>query len=262
VLCLAFAGLLSAQQVSTQTANSSPQAVALLQKSFAALTGGQSLTDVTLSGTARRITGSDDEAGTAVFKALASGAARTDLTLPAGARSEVWNLSGTIPDGMWSGPDGINHSIVNHNLLTEPAWFFPTFAITRRLSDPSFVFTYVGAETRKGQTVQHIFVSQTALLPDPPGVPTFAHLTQVDFFLDSTTLLPAAIAFNIHPDNNALLDLPVEIDFSDYTTVNGAQIAFHIQKLLNNSLFLDFQAQTVTPNTGLSSSVFAVEAGL
>ncbi len=79
--------------------------------------------------------------------------------------------------------------------------------------------------------------------PDSPGAPTFAHLTQVDFFLDSTTLLPAAITFNIHPDNNALLDLPVEIRFSDYRVVSpsgvvaglqtGAvsspQIPFHIQ---------------------------------
>src|SRR5438477_553099 len=116
-----------------------------------------------------------------------------------------------------------------------PAFFslllvFPVFAIAHRLSNSSYVATYVGQETHDGQTVQHISVSQTAPFPDPPGAPTFAHLTQVDFFLDSTTLLPAAIAFNIHPDNNALLDLPVEIRFSDYQTVSGARGPFHVQK--------------------------------
>src|SRR5258707_682765 len=86
-------------------ASSSPQALALLQKSLAALTGGQSITDVTLSGTARRIAGSDDESGSATLKALASGAGRMDLSLSSGQRSEVENFSATPPAGSWSGPD-------------------------------------------------------------------------------------------------------------------------------------------------------------
>ena len=61
----------------------------MLQQSLAALQGNTSLTDVTLSGTARRIAGSDDEFGTGIFKALAVGAARMDLTLSSGQRSEV-----------------------------------------------------------------------------------------------------------------------------------------------------------------------------
>jgi len=41
-------------------------------------------------------------------------------------------------------------------------------------------------------------------------------LSQTDLYLDSTTLLPAAMTFNIHPDDNALLDIPIEIHFSEY----------------------------------------------
>lgn len=71
--------------------------------------------------------------------------------------------------------------------------------------------------------------------------------------------LPAAITYNIHPDNNALLDIPVEIDFSDYRLVSGVQIPFHIQKCLNNSLLLDFQVQNAAINSGLSASEFTVQ---
>jgi hypothetical protein len=253
---------ISQPTVAQQTASSNTQALQLLQQSLAALQGNTSLTDVTLSGTARRIAGSDDESGTGIFKALAVGAARMDLTLSSGQRSEVENLSATAPAGSWSGPDGAAHPMAFHNLLTEPAWFFPAFAIARRLSTTGYVMTYVGHETRNGQAVEHVSVSQTTPFKDSPRGPSFAHLTQVDFFLDSTTLLPAAIAFNIHPDNNALLDLPVEVSFSDYRTVNGALVPYHVKKFLNNSLILDFQADSVALNSGLSPTNFTVEAGL
>jgi hypothetical protein len=242
-----------------QATSSSPQAVALLQKSLAALTGGQTIMDVALSGSARRIVGSDDEAGAATLKALASGAGRIDLSLPSGSRSEIANVTAASPAGAWSGPDGISHPMANHNLLSEPAWFFPAFAISRRLSSSSYVATYVGQETRDGQSVQHVSVSQTSSVPNRPLGPTFQHLTQVDFYLDSTTFLPAAITFNIHPDNDAGLDLPVEIRFSDYRAANGAQIPFHIQQSLNGSLLLDFQAQSVASNSGLTAATFQVQ---
>lgn len=251
---------LRARQTTSTTIQSSSQALTLLQNSLAALTGGQSITDITLSGTARRIAGSDDESGTATVKALAGTGTRIDLTLPSGSRSELRNTSGAAPVGSWSGPDAVSHSISNHNLLTDPAWF-PGFALSSLLSAPNALITYVGSETRDGQSVIHITASQQFPALSGDSATLMLHLSQVDFFLDSTTLLPVTIAFNVHPDDNALLDIPVEIRFSDYRTVNGAQIPFHVQKFLNNSLLLDFQAQSVTLNSGLSSADFVV-AGL
>jgi hypothetical protein len=254
VLALISVSQLTAAQ---QTTTSSTQALLLLQGSFGTLSGSQTLTDVTLLGNARRIAGSDDDTGTAVFKAIASGAGRTDLSLSSGQRSEVQNLTATAPAGAWFGPDSVSHAIAYHNLLTEPAWFFPAFAIARRLSSSGYIATYVGHEAHNGQAVEHVSVSQTSSSQDSTGTPTFQHLTQIDFFLDSSTLLPAAISFNIHPDNNAALDLPVEVRFSNYRLVSGAQVPFHVQKYLNNSLILDFQAQSVTLNSGLTASAFS-----
>jgi hypothetical protein len=257
-LVFSFPNLPASQQVSP-VASSSTQATTLLARSLTTLTGQAALTDVTLSGTARRIAGSDDDTGTAVFKALASGAGRTDLSLSSGQRTEVCDLSATTPTGTWSGPDRTAHPIALHNLLSEPAWFFPAFAIARRLSATGYIATYVGHETRNGQAVEHISVTQSFSALPSPGSTLSQHLTQVDFFLDSTTLLPSAISFNTHPDDNALLDIPVEVQFSDYRAANGTQIPYHIQKFLNNSLLLDFQLQTVTQNSGLTSSALSVQ---
>jgi hypothetical protein len=257
-LLFSFPSFPASQQASSPVAAGSTQAITLLAQSLASLTGHATLTDVTLSGTARRISGSDDESGAAVFKALASGAGRMDLNLSSGKRSEVSDIS-KVPAGAWSGTDRVSHPIAFHNLISEPAWFFPAFAIARRLSDSGYVASYVGHETHNGAAVEHISVSQTAPLANPPGGATFEHLTQIDFFLDSATLLPSAIDFNVHPDNNALLDIPVEVQFTDYRAVDGAQVPFHIEKLLNNSLILDFQAQSVTLNTGLAASTFSAQ---
>ncbi len=243
----------------TQQAASSTQASQLLQRSLAALQGNASLTDVTLSGTARRIAGSDDETGTATLKAIPGDACRIDLGLPSGSRSEILNATTTPPTGSWSGANGLLHSMAAHNLLTGSAWFFPAFTVGRSLASGKYVVVYIGQETHNGQTVQHVSVSQRPPLKAPPLGPSLAHLTQVDFFLDSVTLLPVAISFNIHPDNDAGLDLPVEIIFSDYRVVNGAQIPFHVQKYLNNGLTLDLQFQNVTTNTGLSAATFQVQ---
>jgi hypothetical protein len=257
-LLFVFPNPSAAQQASAPAPASSSQATTLLAQSAAALTGTARISDVTLSGTVERIAGSDDETGTAVLKSIAAGASSVSLTLPSGIHTEIQNYSAAPPAGAWSGPDAVSHPIAFHNLLTGPAWFFPSFTIAQGLSVSGYVATYVGAETHNGQAVQHVSLSQPSLLPNIPSAVSSAHMTQVDLYLDSTTLLPAAVAFNTHPDNNALLDIPVEIRFSNYTSVNGVQVSFHIQKYLNNSLILDFQANSVTFNSGLTASSFSL----
>src|SRR2546430_2732320 len=80
-----------------QTATINPQGALLLQRSRGALAGSTSIADVTLTGTARRIAGSDDETGTVVLKALATGEARADFSFPTGPRSEVYANSDKGP---------------------------------------------------------------------------------------------------------------------------------------------------------------------
>jgi hypothetical protein len=242
-----------------QPAAANTQAAAFLQRAFAALSGGQSLSDVTLSGAARRIAGADDETGTGVFKAISSGASRVELSLPSGKWSEILSTSPTQPSGSWTGPDGLSHEMAFHNLLAGSSWFFPTFPIVQGLSASGYIATYVGRQTHNGQAVEHISVSQNSPSSIPHSGVTYQHLSQLDFFLDPTTLLPEAMIFNMHPDNNALVDIPIEVRFSDYRPVNGARVAFHVQKYMNESLMLDFQAQSVTLNSGLSANQFTVQ---
>jgi hypothetical protein len=241
----------SSSQPQTPSATSPSR---LVQQALAALTGSQSITDVTLTASAHRIAGSDDETGTATLKAVAAGASSLSLSLASGPRTEILNVVTTPPTGSWSGPDAVVHSIAFHNLLSGPSWFFPAFALAGSSSASGATLTYIGHETHNGQAVEHVVITQSSPTSVQMNDPSYPHLTQLDFFLDSTTFLPAALDFNIHPDNNELVDIPVEIRFASYTNFNGTQIPFHIQRVINNVLALDLQIQSATMNSGMTAA--------
>jgi hypothetical protein len=242
---------------SPSTTTSSPQAATLLAQSVKLLTGPGAVSDVTLTGTVEWIAGSDDETGTAVYKSL-SGAHRMDLSFRNGTRSEVVSPVDGLPAGNWVGLDGASHPIANHNLMSDAGWF-PTFTLGALVSSSGSVWTYVGQETRNGSSVIHISACQQFQIHSGDSSALTQHLTQVDVYFDPTTLLPVSYLFNSHPDDNALLDIPTEIRYSNYQAFGGAQIPLHVQKYFNNTLTIDLQFQTVSLNSGLTAAQFGVQ---
>jgi len=272
IFCLFSVSALAQQTTSTSSppATSDPQAVALVQQSLVALVGKTTVSDVTLTGTANRIAGSDDETGTATLTAMAAGESELNLNLPSGQLSEIRNSVGTSPGapagytarvGAWSGPDGTIHMMASHNLLTDPTWFFPAFTLGNLASSQAYVLSYVGQGTLNGQAVLHISAAeQFPLLSSGPlqGLTLMQHLSQMELYLNATTLLPVALDFNTHPDNNAGLDIPIQIQFSNYQSVNGVQVPLHLQKYLNNGLILDLQFSNATLDSGLIATAFQI----
>lgn len=116
ILAICFASTLIAKTLSSSTT----QALNALQNSFQALTAKTVLNDITLTGTAQWIAGSDDETGTATYKAL-TGVSRLDLALSNGTRSEIRSNTASGPSGNWIGPDGVSHAMANHNLVADAA---------------------------------------------------------------------------------------------------------------------------------------------
>jgi hypothetical protein len=221
-----------------------------LQNSLQALAGKTVVNDVTLTGAAEWIAGSDDETGSSTYKATAV-ANRLDVALRVGTRSEIRLNAAGASSGNWVGLDGVSHPISDHNLMTDPGWF-PAFTLGTLLSSSNTLLTYVGQETRNGALVLHVSGSQQ--FPNLTGSATslMQHLTQVDIYLDASSFLPISYVFSSHPDNNAAFDIPTEIRYSNYQTVAGTQIPFHVQRFVNNTLALDLQIQTASLNTGVT----------
>ena len=241
---------------SQQTAIQNPQAVALAAKALVALAGATPVNDITLTGTATSTAGSDVESGTVTLQALAGSGSRMDLSLSNSTRHEVRNLSSnSTPQGYWVGPDGSSHSFSLHNCMTDAAWFAPQLTILSQLSNASLVASYVGEETRAGAAVQHLHFAFQSASADPTGL--VQSLTGEEVYLDASSFLPVAIVFNAHPDSDASINIAVEIDFSSYQSVNGVQVPFRIQKLINNGLVLDLTINSAKINQGLTAADFS-----
>jgi hypothetical protein len=239
----------------TQPPASAPKALALASQSIAALTGGTVISDVTLTATATWIAGSDTETGPATLMAKGAGASRIDLSLSGGQRREVRNVSGKIPQGMWIRTDGSSRTFVLHNCWTDASWFFPALsALAVASSDPNVVLSYVGQETRRSVSVQHLRAYSYG-----SGQAAVQRLSAMDFYLETASLLPLAVVFNTHPDDDYGINIPVEIDYSNYQAVNGAEVPFHVQKLLQGTVSLDLMIGSAVFNSDLSDTFFNVQ---
>jgi|SRR5581483_3858228 len=249
-LTLSYAG--SAQVQSTPV--SDPKALALAFQSLTAITGGASIGDVTLMANVTSMAGSDLQTGTATLRAKGFLEGRIDLNLSGGQRSEVRNNSGGLLRGAWSGTSAIAHSVALHNCLTDGSWFFvPLSSLSAALSNSNVILSYLGPVSSGGRTFEHL---QSYLYV--AGLPVVAQLSTMDFYLDSTTLLPIVVSFNIHPDNDFGTNIPVEIDFSQYQAINGVQVPRHIQRFVQGTVVLDLGITSAAFNSGLSDTLFSI----
>jgi hypothetical protein len=244
-----FLGLLSLGLLFTSfaSAQSDSQAIQYAQQAIAALTGGTTVTDVTISGNATRTVGSEVGTGTGTFYAKGLYESRLDLSLSNGSRSEIRNSTNT-PQGEWLDSSGNPYQYSSFNCQTDAVWFFPTFSSLASATDSNQALTYVGLETLNGESVQHLH-----------SVWFGQQLITTDFYLDATSLLPVAGNFNAHPDNDATTNIPVQALFMNYQNVNGVQVPYHIQELLNGTLLLDFTATSAVINSGLSDNLFTIQ---
>jgi hypothetical protein len=66
-------------------------------------------------------------------------------------------------------------------------------------------------------------------------------------YLDATTYRPVEFDFNVHPDNNALVDIPIQIQFSNYAELEGIWAPGTIEKFANSTLELTLQVVSAAP---------------
>jgi hypothetical protein len=252
-LAFCLVASISAQTPSTAV----PSAASVLQSSIQALSGKTVVTDITLVGSAQSIVGSDDETGSFEYKAIV-GSNRLDLNLSGGTRSEIRAAASTGIAGNWIGTDAVVHEIADHNLLVDFGWS-PIFTLNGLLASATGVLNYVGPETKNGAPVLHLTFQR--IFPNEPAASAtiWQHDSQIDIYLDPSTFYPVVFDFNIHPDANAAMDIPVEIRFSDYRAAGSLMMPFHIQRYISGSLSLDLQVQTASVNSGVPTSAFAIQ---
>ena len=231
------------------------QALVVAGQALSALTPSVNVNDIALQGTVAYTAGSDEETGVVTLEARGNAQTHIVLSLPGGQRQEVRNG----PAGYWTGPEGQQHPMAVHNCWPDAPWFFPALSLQALSTDPQVSILYTGVETREGVALHHLRLFRTVPGQTPEMTAQIQRLSLVDLYLDAASYLPLVLAFKTHADDDLNLDIPVEVQFSDYRLVNGVRVPFRIQKSLQGSLLLDITLSSVAINSGLPDSLFAVQ---
>jgi hypothetical protein len=217
-------------------------------QAMAALTGGNQVSTVSESGSVTRTLGSDQEQGTIALQSSGIMASEMDITTDAGVRSEIRTMTNGSPDGTWIDLQGTKHSMALHNCWTDAVWFFPALSLLADYADPNLVWTDLGQEQYQGGSVEHIQVYRTAAGLSKQEAQLLARLSTVNYYLDSQTAIPLAMAFAAHADSDRGVDFATEIIFSNYRQVSGILTPFQITKNLNGTQMLQITISSVSPN--------------
>lgn len=244
-----LASVCSTFAVGQSPSNPVSQPSSIAAQETAALCPQGAITDVLLSGTASWTMGSDNEIGQVVLKARARGQSRIDLALGGGPRSEIRTNDPlnpqyeTLASGQWA-------SRAYHNSWVDANWFFPALSALVVGPHNGFVLGTVSDSA-------HLY-AQFQIANQRPGITSqIQALSTVLYEVEPSTLLPAAIHFYTHPDDNLVVNIPIDVHFSDYRVVSGVQVPFRIQRYVNGTLQLDVTISSATINPGLADSDFS-----
>jgi hypothetical protein len=199
---------------------------------------------VQMSGTANWTFGSDQQTGTVTIQAIANGQSSMLLQLPSGSRVETQNpFSDSQRQCSWSGVDAVVHKSAVHHCWVDAIWFLPEITMQIGAGAPDDA-----ASVAQATDASNVRIHRERHLVDVDSVQTgqfIAHLSAVDLDINSATGLPVMLAFATHPDNDAGIDMAVEVHYSAYSTFSGVTVPTHIQKFINHSPVLDLQISNV-----------------
>jgi hypothetical protein len=197
-----------------------------------------------MSGTANWTYGSDQQTGTVTLQANANGQSRMLLQLDSGSRIETQNpFSDSQRQCAWSGVDAVVHKSAVHHCWVDAIWFLPEITMQAGAGAADDA-----ASVAQSTDASRIRIHRERHLVDVDSAQTgqfIAHLSAVDLDIDSATGLPVMLAFATHPDNDAGVDMAVEVRYSAYSNFSGVTVPTRIQKFINHALVLDLQISSV-----------------
>lgn len=236
------------QSAPSPTATTPTTAGAVLSGASQAFSKGAPVHGVTLTGTAEWTLGSDHESGNATLIANADGSYQINLELGQSSRTDAQTAFAQGQQCTWTGSNGVAQPVAAHNCMLPVAWFLPQVAIFGALQPPGIATLLMG-NSSDAQNPGVDIRQQQAIAPanaTPDMAALFTHLSTVDVFYDPGTYLPLSVSYTLHPDVNAAADIPVRIEFSNYQTMQGITVPFHIQRYVNGVLALDITISAVT----------------
>jgi len=128
----------------------------------------------------------------------------------------------------------------------------PALTCTLDLANPQMSISYIGQELVRGRQLNHIKI----FVPPAGGDYTDAMLSQLDIYLDPTSSLILKTERFVF-DPKAFQNYSVWATYySDYRSVNGVQMPFHIENYIDGQKLRDIVFTNVQVNVGVPDSQF------
>lgn len=209
-----------------------------------ALTASNQPTSITLDGAFTSTAGSLQQSGNAHLTVGSDGSFLISLSRSVGAISESRTVTDGIPACTWMDKNSVVHSSSFPN-CTPPAWFFPGLTLLTTVSNTS-IPAWVPSSYSSDSLGNHLRFQY--MLPGTNGSQDNSGLlSPFDLVLAPDTNLPRYALFTAHPDQGAVnASIAVRIEYSNYRSVSGVMIPFHIQRFMNGSLVLDLTISTAS----------------
>lgn len=224
-----------------------PQAVALLARSHAAMGGAalSGVSDTRAEITIRSHTGGAIVESTAVLKTLGRKAWRMEGSGAGGNSATVIN-----GDRGSSNANGEAQEFPVIAVAEAGNWRIPWLSIIGDWNEPDIEATYVGLE-------ENGTVHRVRLQRKPAN--GFAEVYgPCDVLIDAQTGLPLKLTFSMHPPENLLVDVPVEVDYSEYRQIHGLLIPVRIRFHIGRTLASETVVNQFSLNVGASPAEFEV----
>jgi hypothetical protein len=233
-----------------------PQAVSLLQKSFAAMggPGSSNLGSVMMQGQMNTEMGTKQVVGSIVIKCAGPNICRQDFTSDSYSHSTVVNT-----DRGMEVVDGSTIRMPMHMLINHPIKYFPAFTELAAWMDPNLSIVYVGKEPLNGSPVHHIHVEQYLSGLDSKMAALYSKVSGTELYLDTITLNLVKRSQQVSIFQDMGHTLLVDQLFSGYQVQNGFSIPYEISLFVNGAKFADVLISAVAFNSGVSLSEFEVQ---
>jgi hypothetical protein len=237
ILCLLFC-ITASHSAQSQTATSQTPSP-FQQQAQIAVSGGKAFSVVNLTAAAEWIAGSDRERGTAQLQANADGSTNVQLALGKASRTEVQTKADLSRTCTWTDGTGKSHDVLGPNCLIAVPWFAPSLFGQPSAALPSLLGTTDdGAVSKDSSTFHQVSYLLKLKGADSSATNQLVGQSTVKVFYDPQTSLPASLEYFIHPDSDDSRNIPVRVVFSNYQSISGVMLPFHIERYVNRTLQL------------------------
>ncbi len=210
---------------------------------------GTPLNGLHLEGRATYVAGSLLETGTATLDAKSDGTTSVALSLDTASGTESYPAQAADRACTYTNKAGAISSISKIDCLTPLSWFAPILGARNPLQLPPLIAVSDGGEvTRNGITLHDLTYGRLIQGKDTASTNLLVRATNVHVLYDPQTLLVSSIEYSIHPDGDITTPIDARIAFSDYRSVSGVMLPYHIERYINRSLFLTIDVDTALLN--------------